>query len=301
MHETKSFEDFIIKCCAMDEWDLRDFLRQELKSNGFSIQEDNYKSPRGGKYEQVHNMLAIRGEKARVCLVAHTDVVRDHGRGEHHKTDPVVKEIERYGMKQRIIQDKNCKVQVGGDDRLGVAINTWIALHTGYDMGLLFTSDEEIGNLSSEECDFKDLMKFDICVQVDRGNHSNQLVTQIGGTRLCDNKTALRLLVIAKSMGLPRNPVNGMMTDVLELTRNKKIRNAVNMTCGYHQSHGSSEYIDIEESHACMLYVNKIIQDYELETIEKVNDEEETDAEIMEMMRSAHTDMSYGYDYKDYM
>lgn len=280
MTEPTSFENFIIKCCELDEWDLRDFLRSELTQAGFNVQEDDYRSHRKGKYQQVHNMLAIRGSDPRICLVAHTDVCRDHGatyRGGHQKAYPVIKTVEMYGSTKRIIQDKDRQVQTGGDDRLGVAINTWIALNTGYDMGLLFTTDEEVGAISADYVNFKELGDFDVLVQVDRGNHSNQLVTSIGGVRLCDSETATRLLRISEEIGLPRVPVQGLLTDVLAIKGDGKCKNAVNMTCGYHNSYGSSpnEYIDIEEAKNTLKFVSSIISDYEMETINELSNAEE--------------------------
>lgn len=276
MQENKLFENFIITCCELDEWDLRDFLKEKLIEVGFSVQEDNYSSYRSGKYQKVHNMLAIRGKNPRICLVAHTDVCRDHGYAlkTQKKATPVIKEMNRFGETRRIIQDKDCKVQVGGDDRLGVAINTWIALNTEYDMGLLFTTDEEVGTISADYVSFPELGEFDVLVQVDRGNHSNQLVTNISGIQLCDRDTATRLLNIAKEIGLPRVPVMGLLTDVLAIKSDRKCKNAVNMTCGYHQSIGSSpnEYIDIKEARETMIFVSNIISDYEVESINTLLD-----------------------------
>lgn len=262
----------------MDEWDLRDFLRQSLTEAGFTVQEDDYVSHRPGKYKSIRNMLAIRGEQSKVCLVAHTDVCRDHGNSRisvHYKAHPVVKTIEGFRGTRRIIQDKDRKVQTGGDDRLGVAINTWVALNTGYDMGLLFTTDEEVGAISADYVSFKELGEFELLAEVDRGNHSNQLVTNIGGVTLCDRATTNRLLNIAEELGLPRDPVMGLLTDVMSIKGDKKCKNAVNMTCGYHNSFGagSNEYIDVEEAEDTMKYVSAIIQDYELETIQNLNNE----------------------------
>lgn len=277
MTEPNSFENFIIKCCEMDEWDLRDFLRSSLTEAGFSIQEDDYVSPRPGKFKTIRNMLAVRGEKPAVCLVAHTDCCRDHGRNDRElkRTFPVIKEVQTLDGVKRIIQDKERRVQTGGDDRLGVAISVWIALNTGYDMGLLFTTDEEVGGISADHVSFEELNDFQLLAQIDRGNHSNQLVVNIGGVPLCDVQTADRLLGIALEIGLPREPVRGLFTDVYSLRKDRKCKNAVNMTCGYHHSYGSSaeEYIDIEEARDTMKFVSSIIADYEMETIEKLNKE----------------------------
>jgi len=277
MNEKHSFENFIMQCCKAKEWDLRTFLKRILKNNGFQIKEDDFKSYRGGKYSTVHNMLATRGNP-RVCLVAHTDVCRDHAYGAPD-VDPVIKIKEIKDEMRSIIQDRHCAVQVGGDDRLGVAINTWIALNTGYDIGLLFTTDEEVGVVSAEYLKFPELLDFDILLQVDRGNHSDQLVTAIGGWQLCSDRTANRLLSIANHIDLPRYTVNGMITDVLAIKSNHMCKEAVNMTCGYHCSYGADkeEYIDIQEAKDTMRFVSGIIQYYYLD-MDK--DEEYTEPEI---------------------
>lgn len=265
MLDKYSFENFIIQCCKAPEWRLRNFLKNVLLGAGFTIKEDDYVSRREGKFKSIRNMIAIRGNP-RVCLVAHTDVCRDHAFGSP-TADPVIKIDTIGGEARRIIQDRNCDVQVGGDDRLGVAINTWIALNTGYDTALLFTTDEEVGLISAEHISFPELLDFDLLVQVDRGNHSNQLVNAIGSCQLCSDTTARRLLKIAEDINLPRRLVNGMMTDVLAIKGNHMCREAVNMTCGYHNSFGAEkdEYIDIIEARETMQYVSTIIQYYYLE------------------------------------
>jgi hypothetical protein len=273
-----SFENYIIQCCKAPEWELRKFLKKVLMRAGFNIQEDNYQCGRGEKYSSVHNMLAIRGNP-KVCLVAHTDVCRDHINDEI-LAEPVIKEIETLDGIKRIIQDKNCDVQVGGDDRLGVAINTWIALNTGFDCGLLFTTDEEVGLVSAEQVRFSDLLNFDLLVQTDRGNHSNQLVSFISGFRICSPKIVETLLSISNEIELPRLEVNGFLTDVLAIKMNKMCKDAINLTCGYHKSYGanSNEFIDIQEAKDTMKYVASIIKFYGLKDIfESKNNEKQTD------------------------
>ena len=269
MHQNNqhSFENFIIQCCKSKEWDLRRFLKRQLKKAGFAIQEDSYRSDRVDaekKYGTVHNLLAIRGNP-RICLVAHTDVCRDHSFSRKGGTPDINPVIKDWAGRQ-VIQDKDCQYQVGGDDRLGVAINTWLALNTGYDLAVLFTTDEEVGLISAGECRFPELAKFDLLVQVDRGNKSNQVVSRIGGTQLCSRKTIGRLLKIAEEMGQPRDEVSGLATDVLMMIRNGVGKEAVNMTCGYHNSFGDSakEYIEIAEAKSTLSFVSHIIQYYDL-------------------------------------
>lgn len=290
------FENFIMQCCKADEWELRKFLRKVLTRSGFTIHEDGYQTDRVKKdkrYSTVHNMLAIRGDKPQVCLVAHTDVCRDHENSRYsmigdyswmsdnndkeisivskskiseQKVEPVIKMIEHEGQMRRIIQDKNCQIQVGGDDRLGVAINTWIALNTGYDMGLFFPTDEEIGLKSAGDCKMERLKEFELCVQVDRGNHSNQLVPKIGNTIICEYDKVVHMLEIAYNMGMPREIVCGLGTDVYALYKNGYAKNAVNMTTGYHNSRGAQkdEYIEIQEARDTMKFVSEIVKSYYL-------------------------------------
>jgi hypothetical protein len=195
--------------------------------------------------------------------------------------NPQIKLAEIDDDIREIIQDEGPNYQVGGDDRLGVAINMNIALNTGMDLALLFTTDEEVGLISAEYVKFPELLDFDLLVQVDRGNHSNQLVTRIGCTQLCSDETSSRLLRIADDIGLPRTSVNGMLTDVLAIKNNKMCRNAVNMTCGYHNSFGSSkgEFIDIQEAKDTMRFVNSIVKDYYLEGSTEIRNEKGSEDE----------------------
>jgi hypothetical protein len=296
-----SFENFIKQCCKAKEWNLRSFLQRTLEKNGFSIIEDDYNSAgrRGLQYKDVNNLLAIRG-KPRVGLVAHTDVCRDHA-FDAPDVYPTTKSMIIRGEMRDIIQDKDCRFQLGGDDRLGVAINTYIALNSGYDIALLFTTDEEVGAISAEYVKFPELLDLELLVQVDRGNHSDQLVTSIGGRQICNYDMSQRLLKIAENIGMPRYTVNGMLTDVVEIHSNGMCKNAVNMTCGYHNSYGtdSTEYIDIQEAKDTMKYVSNIVRYFYLEEDKTDNynkedieeDEEETEHYSMSQSRQRRFDL----------
>lgn len=265
-----SFENFIMQCCKSDEKELRKFLKKVLSRAGFTITEDDYRSSKN----DVPNMLAVRGNP-KVCLLAHTDTCREHKYMVVQPT-PEIKIKEIYGEEKFIIQDKNCKTQLGGDDRLGVAINTWIALNTGYDMGLLFLTDEEIGVVSSSHLHMEEINQFDLLIQTDRGNKSNELVSRIMGLTLCSGMMVEQLLKISREIGLPRKEVNGFLTDVYALKENGKYKmDMVNMTIGYHNSIGDQpdEYIDIQEARETLQFVSEIVKRcYLNELIFKNND-----------------------------
>jgi hypothetical protein len=289
-HDMSAFERHIMQCCKAPEYELRKWLRKTLKQAGFTITEDAYRSDRCDKdkrYESVHNMLAVRGEKPRVCLVAHTDVCRDHqdlrssewahwmagGSGEESvlrkpanrqpvKVDPIVKNVEQDGVMRRIITDRTQETQVGGDDRLGVAINTWIALNTGYDMGLLFCTDEEIGLKSAGMIEMPELMDFELLLETDKGNASNLLVLKIGGEVICEYSMACFLLECAYDAQVPRQVSTGAGTDIAAIHRRKKCKNAVNCTIGYHNSIGAQadEYIDVQEARDAVKFVSEAVK-----------------------------------------
>lgn len=277
-----TFESFMMQCLKAEEGALRRWLEKKLPEHGFTVIQDDYVSERASKnsrYKDVHNMLAVRGNP-NICLVAHTDVCRDHSNGSIYygeaskapkdalRVQPVIKKMDikenDRTVTRRVIQDRECKLQVGGDDRCGVAINSWIALNTGLPMALLFTTDEEVGLKSADKVKFEELKEYDLCLQTDRGNRSNELVTKISTTVLCDYETTARLLEIAYDMNMPRRIVTGANTDVLKLKNNGFAKNAVNMTCGYHESHSNSpdEYIDIEEATNTMHYCAEIVKTY---------------------------------------
>ena len=282
--KSTEFEKFVMKCCRMEEYNLRPWLKKLLINAGFSIKEDNYKSIRGGKFENIPNMLATRGVNPKVALACHTDVCREYGwkANSKSKVDPVL--IERRAKYPedklvRIITDRTGMTQVGGDDRCGCAINTYIALNSGYPLSLLYFTDEESGCLSSSECEFDELSSFSLVIQTDRGHPTeDQLVVKIGGTQLCSKPMAERLLAIAHNIGFPRNSINGLMTDVLSLRRANKVSEAVNMTVGYSNNHQDNEFIFSHKAEEAMKYVSAIIKDFEMESIneiEGVSDQEE--------------------------
>ena len=76
--EPTAFERVILAACALDESTLRVQLEDALVRHGFATRQDSYEAlaqPRV-PHRTIRNLLAVRG-MPRVCLVVHTDVVRD--------------------------------------------------------------------------------------------------------------------------------------------------------------------------------------------------------------------------------
>jgi len=252
------FLSHVITCCEQPEPALRRYLRNLLSRNGFVIETDRYRSPRACR---TPNLRAVRGAPT-LGLIAHTDTCREHEEDIRHPRPVVCTRETRRGQRQ-VIQDRSTSVQLGGDDRLGVAIITWAALAMpDAPLSLLFTTDEEIGLQSAAELPESWTRCLDLLVEVDRGNQAEaQLVTSIGGLRLCSARTERMLLEVARACGHPRVAVEGRLTDVYEIVARGACENAVNMTCGYHDSVWASgrEYIDVLEAVETLAYVRAII------------------------------------------
>lgn len=264
------FTDLIIQCCQLSESALRGYIKEVLAQKNFVIQEDDYCSARLDCAD-IHNLLAIRGTP-QVCLVSHTDVCRDHLRYQGNPPDktpacyqvqPVIKTLTHGDQEVAVIQDQDCLAQVGGDDRVGVAIALSLALTTDLPLALLFTTDEEIGLVSAKYVDFPELMNYQLLVEIDRGNQPDQqIVTEIFEQRICNINLSNQLVDLSQKIGYPRQEVAGKGTDVFAIKMRDKCQNAINLTCGYHNSFASnpSEYIVISEAEHTLHYVKTIVE-----------------------------------------
>lgn len=257
--EPTPFERVILAACALDESTLRSQLEFALTRHGFRTRNDEYDAlPQPRTPDRVvRNMLAIRGTP-RVCLVVHTDVVRDW-RDTTGILRPVVRDEVIDGRRRRSITDATGETPIGGDDRLGVAIAMRVARASTHDLAILFTTDEERGLFGAEEVPADWVAPFELLVQIDRGNHRDQLVTSIHDTRLCHPRWEARLLRLASNLGLPRQACDGYPTDVYALVRRGVVRNAVNLTCGYYANHRGNEWIDVAEADETARYVRAIV------------------------------------------
>ena len=82
-------------------------------------------------------------------------------------------------------------------------------------------------------------MDFELLVQIDRGNQSNQqIVTKVADIQLCEESLANFLVRLSHKKGRPRKKVTGYGTDVVAIKARGKCKNAINLTCGYHNSFG---------------------------------------------------------------
>ena len=250
---TWDLETLLVATCVADETALQRTLTSELAGAGFATRRDRYRpSPRAFPPRDVTNLLFVRGAP-RVCLVAHTDVVRDHG---GVATAPTPHVVSDPATGRRVLADRARATPIGGDDRVGVAIIRWLAQTTTAPMAALFTTDEEIGLDGAYAVPMAWLEPFELLVEIDRrSDHGRELVTQIFGRRLCTDERAARLLAIAADVGMPRTTVMGLATDVYAFAARGFRGDAVNLSCGYHEPHAPEEWVDMREAAETATYV----------------------------------------------
>lgn len=248
------FVRHVARCCAAAESALRRWLETELPKAGFSLHHDDYATTEGRPHP---NLLARRGEPS-VVLVTHTDTCREHAHP-GRRSDPCLRKVVRGGTRRWILQDRACRVQLGADDRLGVAIATWVGARARVPLGLLFTTDEEIGLRSARHVPVAWGDGCDLFVQIDRGADEPQLVTSIHGMPLCGKDTERSLIATAEGVGLPRAVADGRGTDVFVLKMQGVVREAVNLTCGYHRAHREDEFVDVQEAWETVELVRAIV------------------------------------------
>ena len=195
-----------------------------------------------------------------VLLTAHMDTV--------HKEN--VKDFYEYydtEKKQHIISSPQ---GIGGDDRCGCYMITEII--KTHKCSVLFCEDEEIGGIGSrkfcrtelinELCDLKYL------IELDRANETDAVFYD------CENPDFTSF--IETNTGFAE--AYGSFSDISNLSPDCRVA-SVNLSCGYHNAHTTSEYVVVEEM---------------LNTIEVVKNLLEVECESFEYIEAAPL---YGYGY----
>ncbi len=260
-----TFDELVARFCRFTERQLHRYLKAELPRLGFAVEADDYKAASQGDDERhdIKNIRAVRGAPL-VAFAAHSDTCRE-AEGITAQPTPVEFALEHEDVARRVLQDRDAAVQIGGDDRVGCAILFWLAAHTTGPLALFFFSDEEIGLLGAHAAPASWFENLELLVALDRGNvAAPDIVTEIAGLTLCSNQTATRLQTLAESIGFPRALVKGRRTDVYEIRKRGLVPEVVNLSCGYHDSHGASgaEFIDLDEAFESARFAGAIAEEF---------------------------------------
>lgn len=210
-----------VKLCKMTQTELKHFLFEELKKEGYEpISADGF--------------LYAKGEVP-VLLTAHMDTV--------HK-EPV-KDFYEYDGKLSSPQG------IGGDDRCGVYMILQIIKELK--CSVLFCEDEELGGVGSDEfCEHKDLVKelteLNYMVELDRRGKDDAVFYNCGNEEFID--------FVLNNTGCKENW--GTFSDISTLAPEVGIA-AVNFSCGYYNEHTLKECVVLSEMLNMINTVKKLI------------------------------------------
>lgn len=166
------------------------------------------------------------------------------------------------------ITEKNGKIQgsgknrvLGGDDKCGIFIALEVARLTNMPMRLLFTVGEECGCVG-----IKDFIKNNAdwfkeiaySITIDRRGADNLLWSQLG-KKSCTRSFAARLAKAGIELGIPVKLEDGNVADVIYIR--ELVKNAVNISAGYHNPHDTNEYIVWDEVVQIIKWVKKFIEE----------------------------------------
>lgn len=196
---------------------------------------------RGMDVVEVEGQLLARKGNRDVAVpyyVAHADTVHDIVPPEHYSVSGLMHfdtgDIEYYAYDPTTKERRG----VGGDDKCGLFVTLMAAEHFA-DVGVIITTDEEIGCVGARKLREGDCENAAILIQADRrGNRDavRRIWETISSLEWQDHvDEALREFGYLWCE-------NGMITDVGELSETFGL-SAVNLSAGYHAPHTRNEYI----------------------------------------------------------
>lgn len=205
---------------------MMNFLENSIKNWG----------PEYSYYFKKDNMYITKGKVAKgefyPCVVAHTDTV--------HAIVPNFTVIQNNGFLFAMNLFK--QTGIGGDDKVGI----YIALEMLRNLPALkvaFFIDEEIGCVGSGKADPAFFEDVGYILQADRKG-AYDITETISDIEM--NSEAFRELIEPAVKKYERKYVDGMMTDVLALSRKFDI-SMMNISCGYYGPHTDREYVCIQD------------------------------------------------------
>lgn len=149
-------------------------------------------------------------------------------------------------------RDNNKKqVGIGGDDKCGVAVCLNMLLNIDNIVVMFFTG-EETGGTGSGGVNIELFNNASMLISVDRWGNSDIINNYCMSETI--NKEMITILNdINIKHGYKYN--NGMFTDSFNIQDRGVGISAINISCGYYQHHTNTEYIDINETYICYLYL----------------------------------------------
>ena len=201
------------------------------------------------KYKCKDGNIYVTKGKAKVypCIVAHTDTV--------HKIIKNFKVFEDCGVLYAMNGETYEQTGIGGDDKCGV----FIALHFLLELDkikVVFFKDEESGGQGSRVADLKFFNNVSMIIQPDRLG-GDEVIRDSGGTKLFGEKLLKHIEPLMKRHS--REIGYGTFTDCNVLSDRKVGVCSMNVSCGYHRAHSSTEVVSIVDVENTVMFIDELI------------------------------------------
>lgn len=217
------------------------------------------------------NLLVIKGKaKTYPCVVAHMDTVHKFVGGfevykkymHYYKTVNKKKitarrclELHAYDNKNTTAGDFHDSVGVGGDDKCGVFACLYF-LKILPAVKIVFFSREEVGCIGSRNVSHSFFEDCRYIIQLDRKN-GHDFITNYCSGKTISHRFSSELGGLKKEFSF--RSARGSVTDSVKLWDAGVGISCINLSAGYHNSHSSFEYVDVNELFNSINFVNAII------------------------------------------
>jgi hypothetical protein len=219
------------------------YIRSKLEELDVTVQEDTY-----------GNIYVTKGEaEVYPCIVAHVDTVQN-----------VIPNVSLFRLEDTIFAfdpTKRAQHGIGGDDKVGV----YITLQALVDIPILkavFYRDEEIGCLGSSYSIKHHKDWYADCgyvLMADRKGNSDVIYIS-GGIRVTSEEFLDGCTEFFSKYSYKE--AIGIYTDIDTLSRGGIGVSTVNLSCGYHNPHTSTETVSINDVNKCYNLIYDILTKY---------------------------------------
>ena len=213
------------------------FLENELRVAGWEVESDEW-----------GNIMAQRGNSTSMPLLnAHMDtcqVEKDEYSMSGIAYEPATDRFQLAG------------VQLGCDDKAGLAIILCLAKYTDLEFKILLTVQEECGQWGVQQIPAKFFK--DVCwiFSLDRKG-ANDIITNYLGSDTCTEVFYGKLVQVAKEIGMELHRASGSRADTYYLAEHCP---AVNLSVGYYGPHRDNDYLVVRETYNTLNLVARCLK-----------------------------------------
>lgn len=211
---------------------MRNLMRVRLEEAGMHVE------------MRDRQIFARKGRKSPVpFIVAHSDTVYPIVPNENYR---IAWDFNSGSVKYYAEDPKEKKRRgIGGDDKCGLFVALQIAQNMN-DVGVIITTDEEIGCVGAKRVKKEDLEDASVLIQADRRGGTDA-VKRISGFDISGEDWQEHVETSVKSHGYTWHTW-GANTDVFAMQGTEAASvSAVNLSAGYHLPHTENDWIDEEQ------------------------------------------------------